>query len=86
MQAPSPFPSSVLRPASPSARCTCTHWLHCNCACHSRACDPTENACDLDFAPDDGGLTAWGCSRCTPGDGAPHYLGCELMGWHVPMA
>lgn len=26
MQAPSPFPASVLRPPSLSARCTCKHW------------------------------------------------------------
>ena len=28
----------------------------------------------------------WGCARCTPGQEAPHYLGCELIGWNVPVA
>ena len=85
MQAPNPFPSSVLRAPSPTARCTCVHWVHCNCGCHAPACDPTDDICSLEFLPDDGGLTPWGCARCTPGDGAPHYLGCELIGWHVPL-
>jgi hypothetical protein len=39
--------------------------------------------CDLAFLPDDGGLTPWGCSDCTPGEGAPHFLGCEFLGWSV---
>jgi hypothetical protein len=47
-------------------------------------CDPTENACDLSFLPDEGGLTAWGCAACTPGAEAAHVLGCELIGWNVP--
>jgi len=34
--------------------------------------------------PDEGGLTRWGCADCTPGEGHPHYLGCELIGWSVP--
>ena len=33
--------------------------------------------------PDEGGLTRWGCGACTPGAGAPHYLGCDLIGWNV---
>jgi hypothetical protein len=85
MQAPSPLSVTVLRSPSPSARCTCTHWVHCDCECHGRSCDPSEHHCDPAFAADDGGLTEWGCPLCTPGDGAPHYLGCELIGWHVPM-
>ncbi len=85
MQAPTPFPASVLRAPSPTARCTCAHWVHCNCGCHAPVCDPTDDICSLEFLPDDGGLTPWGCTRCTPGDGAPHYLGCELIGWHVPL-
>lgn len=85
MRVPSPFPASDLRPPSPSARCTCEHWVHCDCACHGRFCDPSENACDLAFRPDDGGLTRWGCPRCTPGEVAPHTLGCELIGWSVPL-
>ena len=85
MQVPSPFPASVLRLPSPTARCTCVHSVHCDCACHSHACDPTEDICELAFRADEGGLTPWGCSRCTPGEGSPHYLGCELIGWHVPL-
>jgi hypothetical protein len=42
------------------------------------------NACDIAFLPDEGGLTPWGCRDCTPGEGMPHYLGCELIGWNVP--
>lgn len=63
-----------IRTAEPG--CTCSHPLDCVCACHGRACDPTENACDLDFLPDDGGLARWGCAVCTPGQDAPHLLGC----------
>jgi len=83
MQAPNPFPASVLRPPSASAVCTCEHSVHCNCACHGRNCDPSENVCDVAFVPDEGGLTRWGCQDCTPGERAPHYLGCELIGWSV---
>ena len=83
MQALSPFPASVLRPPSPSARCTCEHWVHCDCACHDRHCDPSQNRCDLAFLPDEGGLTAYGCPGCAPGEEAPHDLGCELIGWNV---
>jgi hypothetical protein len=81
-----PFPASVLRPPSQSARCTCEHWVHCDCGCHGRYCDPSENTCDSAFLPDEGGLTVWGCPTCTPGEGALHYLGCELIGWNVPLA
>ncbi len=84
MQA-SPFPASILRSPSPTAVCTCEHWAHCNCACHGRNCDPTEAQCDVAFLADEGGLTYWGCTDCTPGQGAPHYLGCELIGWNVPL-
>ena len=59
MQAPSPFPASILRPPSLSARCTCEHWVHCGCTCHGRHCDPSESTCDLAFLPDEGGLTPW---------------------------
>ncbi len=85
MRVPSPFPTSALRPPAPSARCTCEHWIHCACTCHGRSCDPSENTCDLAFLPDEGGLTHWGCAACTPGEGAPHDLGCELIGWNVPL-
>jgi hypothetical protein len=83
MQAPGPIQASVLREPSPTARCTCRHWVHCDCSCHGRACDPSENHCDIAFLPDEGGLAAWGCAICTPGEGTPHYLGCELIGWSV---
>jgi hypothetical protein len=79
-----PFPFTTLRAPSNEATCTCQHWAYCDHACHHRTCDPTENACDLTFLPDEGGLTAWGCRECTPGEGAPHVLGCELIGWNVP--
>ncbi len=85
MEPPGLYLGSVLRVPSKSARCTCEHWAHCDCACHGRHCDPTESSCDPAFLPDDGGLAVWGCSSCTPGAGAPHYLGCELIGWTVPM-
>jgi hypothetical protein len=85
MQVPAPFSASMLQAPSPSARCTCLHAVHCDCACHSRYCDPTQNTCDLVFLPDEGGLTRWGCPSCTPGEGAPHDPGCELIGWHVPL-
>ena len=81
-----PFPASVLRPPSPTATCSCAHWIHCDCACHGRHCDPTESSCDVAYLPDEGGLAWWGCPTCTPGEGAPHYLGCELIGWSVPLA
>jgi hypothetical protein len=83
MQAPSAFPASVLRPPSASASCTCEHWLYCNCECHGRNCDPSENTCDVAYLADEGGITRWGCPTCTRGEGAPHYLGCELIGWNV---
>jgi hypothetical protein len=74
----STFPASVIRAPSPTAACTCEHWVHCDHPCHGRRCDPTENSCDLAFVPDEGGLTRWGCIDCTPGEGTPHFLGCEL--------
>jgi hypothetical protein len=80
----SPFPASVLRAPSAAAACTCEHYRYCDHGCHHRMCDPTENACDLSFLPDEGGLTAWGCAACTPGAEAAHVLGCELIGWNVP--
>jgi hypothetical protein len=76
---------SVVRDPSPDAACTCEHWAHCNCACHDLHCDPSESACDVVYLADDGGLTPWGCADCTPGQRMPHLLGCELIGWHVPM-
>ena len=81
----SPFPASVLRAPSPDAACTCSHSIHCNCDCHGVSCDPTEAACDVAYLADEGGLTPWGCRDCTPGQRSPHLLGCELIGWNVPM-
>lgn len=81
----SPSPTSVLRAPSPDASCTCAHSLHCTCACHSPSCDPGAEVCDVAFLADDGGLTPWGCTLCTPGANAPHSPGCELIGWHVPV-
>jgi hypothetical protein len=75
--------ASVIREPSPDARCTCSHWPDCDCGCHDRRCDPAEAICSTDFLPDEGGLAIWGCIRCTPGQEAPHYLGCELIGWNV---
>jgi hypothetical protein len=80
-----PFPATVLRPPAPDAQCTCSHSVDCDCDCHDRHCDPSRAVCHVDFLPDDGGLARWGCPRCTPGVEAPHYLGCELIGWNVPM-
>ncbi len=85
MPSPTLFPASVLRAPAPSARCSCEHSIHCDCACHGRDCDPTQTSCDLDFLPDDGGLTRWGCAGCTPGEAGAHYLGCELIGWNVSL-
>jgi hypothetical protein len=84
MMQPGPFPASVLRPPSATAACDCAHSVYCDHACHHRDCDPTESVCSIEFLPDEGGLAAWGCRDCTPGEGAPHYLGCELIGWNVP--
>lgn len=84
MHVVSPFPTTVIRAPAASASCTCEHYAHCDHACHHRACDPTENACDITFLPDEGGLTPWGCATCTPGLLSPHILGCDLIGWNVP--
>ena len=79
------FPPSVLRPPSPDVECTCTHWADCDCGRHDRHCDASRAICHADFLPDEGGLTPWGSPDCTPGQGLPHYLGCELIGWNVPV-
>jgi hypothetical protein len=84
MMQPGPFPASVLRPPSATAACTCAHYAHCDHDCHHRDCDPSESRCSIEFLPDEGGLTPWGCRDCTPGEAAPHFLGCELIGWNVP--
>ena len=56
--------------------CTCAHDLACNHGCHGRHCDPTEHVCSLEFLPDDGGLTPWGCAACTPGEALAHGADC----------
>lgn len=58
--------------------CACAHSLECNHGCHGRHCDPTEHICSLEFLPDEGGLTPWGCADCTPGEGIPHLAGCTV--------
>jgi hypothetical protein len=58
------------------ADCTCDHPTECNHGCHGRHCDPTEHVCSLEYLPDDGGLTQWGCADCTPGARLPHLVGC----------
>ncbi len=85
MLASRPFPVADPRPPSVSATCTCEHGLLCNCACHGRDCDSTENSCDLAFLPDEGGHTRWGCVTCSPGAGLAHLSGCETIGWSVPV-
>ncbi len=62
-----------------SETCTCRHSEYCNHECHGRHCDPTEHVCSLEFLPDEGGLTAWGCADCSPGGGLPHLDGCETL-------
>ncbi len=59
--------------------CTCRHSEYCNHECHGRHCDPTEHVCSLEFLPDEGGLTVWGCGDCSPGQGLPHLEGCETI-------
>ena len=86
MRSFTPFPVTVLRSPSAAAVCTCDHWVHCDCHCHGRYCDPSEHDCDAAYLADEGGLTRWGCAACTPGHDAPHYLGCALIGWHVEVA
>jgi hypothetical protein len=61
------------------ADCTCAHSVDCNHECHGRHCDPTEHICSIEFLPDEGGLTPWGCADCTPGLGLPHGLGCVAV-------
>ena len=76
----------IVAAAASISTCAPSGRVHCGCACHGRHCDPSENFCDVAFVPDEGGLTRWGCAACTPGERAPHYLGCDLIGWSVPLA
>ena len=59
--------------------CDCRHSVYCNHECHGRHCDPTEHVCSLEFLPDEGGLTPWGCPECSPGLGLPHLEGCTTL-------
>lgn len=60
--------------------CSCRHPVDCIHECHGRHCDPTEHTCSIEFLPDEGGLTPWGCRDCTPGVGAsPHLVGCPVI-------
>ncbi|MEO5939887.1 MAG: hypothetical protein ABIZ72_03080 [Candidatus Limnocylindrales bacterium] len=63
-------------PSTGETACTCDHPVACNHGCHGRHCDPTEHVCSLEFLPDDGGLTPWGCAECTPGARLAHLVGC----------
>lgn len=66
-------------PSTGDTDCTCDHPGTCNHGCHGRHCDPTEHVCLLEFLPDDGGLTPWGCAECSPGMNLPHLVGCPGM-------
>ena len=61
-----------------SGDCSCSHALDCAHDCHGRQCDPGEHVCSLEFLPDEGGLTAWGCPDCTPGERSAHLTGCAV--------
>ena len=71
----------MVLPTQPSTapECTCSHSIDCNCGCHGRHCDPTEHSCSIEFLPDEGGLTQWGCAQCTPGFGIGHDSGCAVL-------
>lgn len=74
----------MVLPNQPStgAECTCRHSLDCNCECHGRHCDPSEHVCSIEFLPDEGGLTPWGCPECSPGASGFHAAGCPAF--HAP--
>ena len=72
-------PPRPMPPAPAATRSTAT------VVCHGISCDPTEAACDVAYLADEGGLTPWGCPGLHPGQRSPHLLGCELIGWNVPM-
>jgi hypothetical protein len=63
--------------SGPTVECSCAHSIHCNHECHGRHCDPSEHICSIEFLPDDGGLTPWGCRDCSPGQGVPHLADCQ---------
>jgi hypothetical protein len=64
--------------SSTGGECTCHHSLDCNCECHGRHCDPTEHVCSIEYLPDEGGLTPWGCPNCTPGAAIAHAATCAV--------
>jgi hypothetical protein len=66
--------SDLIPVSQPS--CTCEHDAHCVCTCHGRACDPGQHVCHVDFLPDEGGLTPWGCPSCSAGQMLPHEAEC----------
>ena len=71
----------------PQPSCTCTHPPDCDCACHGRYCDPTEQVCLIEYLADEGGLARWGCPGCTPGEDAAHFGDCAAaVDWSVPAA
>ena len=72
--------------SSPDAACTCRHSIDCNCECHGRHCDPTEHVCSIEFLPDEGGLTPWGCPECSPGVRLGHLADCPAVVVVVPSA
>jgi len=62
----------------------CEHWIHlCDLRVPGAHCDPSSGV-RRRWRDDEGGLST-GLLGCTPGQGAPHYLGCELIGWNVPV-
>lgn len=61
------------------AGCTCEHSVDCNHECHGRRCDPTQHVCSIEFLPDEGGLTPWGCPECTPGLEIRHLPDCPAV-------
>jgi hypothetical protein len=63
-------------PTTMAADCICEHSVDCNHECHGRHCDPAQHVCSIEFLPDEGGLTPWGCPECTPGVGMRHVADC----------
>lgn len=64
--------------ASSIEACTCSHPLDCYHECHGHLCDPQKHVCSIAFRPDEGGFTPAGCAACTPGEDAPHLVGCPV--------
>lgn len=64
--------------------CSCRHSVNCNCECHGRHCDPSQHVCSIEYLPDEGGLTAWGCPNCTPGAASSHERTCAVVAASPP--